>query len=131
MSSVDLTHIPHSDDLKASWQRNKFTALIAGVVVVSLTLVAIAINIYNSDGAAQLDMSRPGYSSVRSKVIKEDEDRVAYPSTGAFDQKSFDDFEKRYKKYADAVHAINGFDPSAVDNDSINLIPAEQPAPAN
>lgn len=110
------------------WYRNKFVLLIAGSIGISLVLVTVAVSVYNSNGAAQLDLSRPGFSSVRDKIIKEDKDRAAYPSSGTFDQKAFDDFDLMYQKYSDAVKAINGYDSAAVNNDAINIVPTEQTA---
>lgn len=123
MSTPRDTGVTHQE-----WYRNKFVLLIAGSIGISLVLVTVAVSVYNSNGAAQLDLSRPGFSSVRDKIIKEDKDRTAYPSSGTFDQKAFDDFDLMYQKYSDAVKAINGYDSAAVNNDAINIVPTEQTA---
>ena len=41
--------------LRARFNRNRFIVLLAGVIMISGFLVSIALSLYNSSGAAQLD----------------------------------------------------------------------------
>lgn len=129
MSPVDDVH---SDSALRGWfERNRFTALLAGVIMVSGFLVSIAMSLYNSSGAAQLDLSGPRYADVRDKVVQ-DETMAAFPASGAFDKKAFEDFMKAYDERAKAIGQVNGYDPAAVNNDAFNLRPIEpsEPVPA-
>ena len=47
------------------WQQHRFLVMIGAVVLTALFLVGVALALYASSGAAQLDLSRPGYVSVR------------------------------------------------------------------
>lgn len=44
--------------------RHRFIVLLVAAILISLVLTAVSLAIYNSSGAAQLDLSRPGYRSV-------------------------------------------------------------------
>lgn len=109
--------------------KNKLYILISGVTLIALLLVTIAMGIYNSSGAAQLDLSGPGFKDVQ-KGVQEEKDATSYPSNGAFDKASFESFKKMYDERVHAVNAINGYDPAAVNNDSFNLVP-ESTQPTN
>lgn len=125
-----INDLRHDANLRGSITRNRFIIMLAGVVMVSMLLVSVAISLYNSSGAAQLDASIPRYAGVRDKVVQ-DRSSVSFSSSGAFDQKTFDEFFTTYDEYAKAIGQINGYDPSAVNNDSFNLVPAAStPAPA-
>lgn len=114
--------------LKSQIARNRFLVLLGGVTLVSVVLVAIAMSVYNSSGAAQLDASGPRFIGVRDQVIQ-DRLTTAFPASGAFDKQSFDDFLKAYDGHTKAIGQVNGYDPAAVNNDSFNLAPAT-PAPS-
>lgn len=101
--------------------KNRLTLLITGVIAVTFVLVSVAMTIYNSSGAAQLDLSGPGFKDVQ-KGVQEEKDVAAYPSSGAFDKAAFDEFTKLYDERVNAIKAVNGFDPAAVNNDSFNLV---------
>jgi hypothetical protein len=101
---------------------HKLAVLISLVIGVSLILVSVALGIYNSSGAAQLDLSRPGFSSIQ-KDVKDERNINSYPSNGTFDKKAFDDFKALFSQRTQAVQGINGFDPSAVANDAFRLTP--------
>ena len=120
--AVTNSHAPAAERHPKS-ARNKLYMLIAGVIGISLLLVSVAMGIYNSSGAAQLDLSGPGFKDVQ-KGVQEEKDTTSYPSDGAFDQEAFDSFREMYDERVDAINAINGYDPAAVNNDSFNLVPA-------
>lgn len=101
--------------------KNRLTLLITGVIAVTFVLVSVAMTIYNSSGAAQLDLSGPGFKDVQ-KGVQEEKDVTAYPGSGAFDKAAFDEFTKLYDERVNAIKATNGFDPAAVNNDSFNLV---------
>lgn len=101
--------------------RNKLYLLIGGVIMISILLVGIAMSVYNSSGAAQLDLSGPGFKDVQ-KGVQEEKDTASYPASGQFNKASFDSFKKMYDERIHAINAINGYDPAAVNNDSFNLV---------
>ena len=103
------------------WQRHRYLLLIAGVITISLFLVALALYLYNVSGAAQVDLSRPGYQSIQKEVGRETVD-AAFPSSGPLDAAAFDEFNKDYDKHADRVTDTNSFDERALSDESLQTL---------
>lgn len=115
------------DDLRSEaihmtkWQRHRFLLLIAAVIIISCVLVSISLSLYNSSGAAQVDLSRPGYQSVRSEASRDSTPEDAFPSTGDLDDAAFKQFDTAYDKHAKRVTGVDSFDPEALSDDSLQL----------
>ena len=60
----EIVHVP--------WRKNQLVVFVSGSIVVALILVVVSMALYASSGAAQLDLSRPGYQSVQDKVDRTD-----------------------------------------------------------
>lgn len=88
---------------------HRFFVLIFGSIIIAIGLVIISIMLYYRSGAAQLDLSRPGYNDVRSKVVAKDESFIDIPITGAIDKKVIDDFQKLYDSQALKAQSIDAF----------------------
>ncbi len=111
------------------WQRHRFLVLVAGVIVISCVLVAISLGLYNSSGTAQIDLSRPGYQSVRSEASRDNTIEDAYPSTGDLNTAAFNDFYSLYDKHSARVINMQSFDPTALSDDSLQLYQNNETAP--
>lgn len=92
----------------SGWQRHKFMALVGGTIVIALFLVSVALALYTSSGAAQLDLSRPGYQSVREQASRTPEFE-AFPSNGALDEKAITHFKELYDKKAKEATSVDAF----------------------
>lgn len=103
------------------WQRHRFFALIVGVIIVSFLLVMVALSLYNSSGAAQVDLSRPGYQSIQKEASR-GTINDSFPSSGALDAKAFNEFDKLYSGHSKRVVGVNSFDPEALDASSLQLL---------
>lgn len=62
----------------------RFLLLIIMSIAISGGLVAVSMAMYNVSGAAQLDLSRPGYNDVRDQVDKTDNTVILFPETIRF-----------------------------------------------
>lgn len=109
------------------WQQHRYVGLLAGAIAVSAVLVIVSLSLYNSSGAAQLDLSRPGYQSVRKNVVY-DNDTSTYPASGQFDREAFELFIKLYDKRAEKVLVESAYDPAALSDESLQLFSAQQNA---
>jgi len=76
---------------------------------------------YNSSGAAQLDLSRPGYVDVRSQVVVNEGDFQSYSSTGAINKDSINDFKSLYDKQAQKVKAADAFGGDPLSSDALGI----------
>lgn len=110
-----------------TWERHRFLMLVAGVIAVALFLVSVALNLYNSSGAAQLDLSRPGYQAVRNQA-KRDTVTTSFSSTGTLDKDSLDQFSTLYDEQAGKVTSVNSFDAAALGEDSLQLLTPNRPS---
>lgn len=104
--------------------RNKFLMMIFFAVVLTGILVEISMLMYHSSGAAQLDLSRPGYVDVRDKAVKNDADFRTYTASGEVNQKTISEFKELFIKQATKVKSIDAFggDPLSPESLGINAI---------
>lgn len=103
------------------WQRHRFLLLVAVVITISCVLVAVAMHLYNTSGAAQVDLSRPGYQSVRSEASRDNVPDSTFPSTGELDEAAFKQFDQMYNRHAGRVVGVDSFDPQALSDESLQL----------
>jgi hypothetical protein len=101
------------DQLKAEakvvpWHRHRFVTLIGGTIVISLFLVGVALALYASSGAAQLDLSRPGYKSVREQAARSD-NFEGIPATGTVTQDTITQFRSLYNSQAQKATNVDTF----------------------
>lgn len=89
--------------------KHRFLIFISLCFVVSFVIVVISMAIYNGSGAAQLDLSRPGYKSVRSQVGKDDSDFQAFSPSGPISKDIIASFKATYSKQAKKIKEVNAF----------------------
>jgi len=92
------------------WDTHRFMLLIIATIVIAIIMASIGIFIYNASGSAQLDLSRPGYTSVSDKVDRSDP-VSDYSAFGPVTKETVNDFTKLYDEQsarAKAVDAFNG-----------------------
>ncbi len=64
--------MPETDESIPFWQQHRLSLLLGLTVLIAIVLTSVSVFIYSTSGAAQLDLSRPGYKSVSNKVEKDD-----------------------------------------------------------
>ena len=90
------------------WDRHRLSLLLIFTVIIAIILTIISVIIYNSTGAAQLDLSRPGYRSVSSQV--EENDAIdTYSASGPVNKETIEEFMKLYDEQAAKAKAIDAF----------------------
>lgn len=100
--------------------------MIAAAIMIALFLVGVALALYASSGAAQLDLSRPGYVSVRDQA-KNKEDFDGFPATGSITKETLDQFRKLYEKQAEKATSLDSFGGNALSDQALSLdSPANQ-----
>lgn len=106
------------------WEQHRFMLLVGIAIVAALFLVSVALMLYNSSGAAQLDLSRPGYQSVRQQA-SQTETFTSFPSTGDINKKSLSEFRALYDKQVKNVTAVDSFGGNVMDED---ILAIDEPA---
>ncbi|MFI5212744.1 MAG: hypothetical protein ACHQTE_02170 [Candidatus Saccharimonadales bacterium] len=108
------------------WERHRFMLLVGLAIIVALLLVGVALALYNSSGAAQLDLSRPGYVSVRQQVTPSDSFQ-GFPATGPIDQQTLDQFHQLYAKQAQQATNVDSFGGDVMSDQALLLGDPTQP----
>lgn len=108
-----------------TWSQHRFLIMIGSAVVISLFLVSVGLALYSNSGAAQLDLSRPGYASVRSEASKTSDRYEGFSASGPIDKNTLSEFRKLYEEQA--ASATN-FDAYA--NDVLNETALKIDAPS-
>jgi len=101
--------------------KRRFIFMIVLSILISLVLVLISMIIYSSSGAAQLDLSRPGYVSVRSQAITGSNDLKDYSSTGPVDKSSIDEFKLLFDQQSKKIDAVDAFGSDPLSPKSLNI----------
>ena len=115
------------DELRAEaqnlsvWERHRFFLLVASVICIALFMVSVALSLYNSSGAAQLDLSRPGYQAVRDQASR-DTVTQSFSSNGALTESALNSFSQMYKEQSGKVTSVDSYDAAALSEDSLQLL---------
>lgn len=110
----------HEDHRAMKLAKNRFVILIGSSILVALFLVMVALALYGFSGAAQVDLSRPGYSGIRNQ-ISDTQEPTAFPSSGSIDKDVLDNYEKLYNKTADQVTAVEAFGSGALSDETLRI----------
>jgi hypothetical protein len=103
------------------WSQHRLIVLIAITMATSFFLVVISMALYASSGAAQLDLSRPGYKSVTSQAIDSSASFENYPATGKLDSASIKDFKTLYDTQAANAKAVDAFGGDSLNPDVLGI----------
>lgn len=82
---------------------------IFGSIVIALLLATVSMALYNNSGAAQIDLSRPGYKSVRAQAVKGDGDYETFSANGEISNSIIKNFISLYKKQSDMIKSVDAF----------------------
>lgn len=96
------------DEQLSFWDRHRLSLLLIITVVIALCLTVVSVVIYNVSGAAQLDLSRPGYRSVSDQVDKESK-IDEYSASGSVNKATIEEFMKLYDTQAAKAKAVDAF----------------------
>lgn len=117
----DANHLP-------GWQKHRFMLMVGSSIAVALMLVAVSMKLYESSGAAQLDLSRPGYEHVSERVAQSEVFK-GFPSTGGIDKETLDEFRAMYKKRAGQATDVNSFGGDVMNDEALAIDPPAADAP--
>ena len=99
----------------------RFALFVVMSILVAFILVLISMYIYNSSGASQLDLSRPGYKSVRAQAVNSDGDFQNYSSTGPINVTTINEFESLYTSESQKIKAVDAFGGDPLSPDALGI----------
>ena len=102
------------------WYRNEMVLFVSGSIVVAFSLVVLGLGLYVSSGADLLDLSRPGYTSVRGEVNQSDTFK-SFPSSGPVTQAVLDEFLTLYDKQTLQVMNDDVFSVSTLEDQTLGI----------
>lgn len=100
---------------------HQFLFFIIFCIVIAFVMTMISLQLYRHSGAMRLDMSRPGYESVRSEVEKSRDDQP-YSATGELNEAAIDDFNNRVDRYKRELENLGTYDNSIISDENLNLV---------
>lgn len=99
-----------------------FVFMIGLAILVALFLVYVALSLYQSSGAIQLDLSRPGYDSARQEASKDNQVFKGFAADGPINKDTLKEFDGLYKqKAAEALIGIDAFSSDALSDSALSL----------
>ena len=125
MNEQQPEHTPEQHEMIGvrTVRSHQFFMMVVGVIVVSLFLVYVAMSLYRSSGAVQLDLSRPGYDTAREEATK-DNSKVfeGFSADGTIDKQALEEFERLYKQKSDeALVEMDAFSGDALSDQALAL----------
>ncbi len=90
------------------WDRHRLSLLLIITVIVAIVLTSVSVFLYNSSGAAQLDLSRPGYRSV-SDQVETDDVIDSFSALGSVSTETIEEYIKLYDEQAAKAKAVDAF----------------------
>jgi len=106
--------------------KHSFKIFITTSIIISFIIVNISMFLYYGSGAAQLDLSRPGYQDVRDKIEVDDGEFYDYPDSGPMNDTVIDDFKVLYEKYVRKVKLIDAFGGDPLSPKELGIIPTTE-----
>lgn len=112
------------------WARHRFMGLVAITILIALFLVSVALALYASSGAAQLDLTRPGYQSVRDQAGRSTT-FDGFPATGSLNKQTINQFRKLYDQQAEKATNVDSFSGNAMSEQTLSIDAPADPATEN
>lgn len=119
---MDDTQVVEIAPVRVSfWDDHRYLLLLTITIGISLFLVGISMSLYTSSGAAQLDLSRPGYRAVSSQAAQSDNDFENYPTSGEIDKSAIEEFRTLYQQQAAKAKAVDAFGGDPLNPDILEI----------
>lgn len=99
---------------------HRLIVMVAASAVLALGLVIVAMALYYTSGAAQLDLSRPGLSEIREKV-SDQEDFEGFSASGEVNSEELTAFEKMYDKKLKEIQSVDAFSADVLSPETLQI----------
>ncbi len=120
MEEAVAPHLNLNQVAESRRRKFRFASMIVCVIAVACTLTGISLHIYNASGAVQVDLSRPGYQSVRKEATANTSDEQ-FSATGNLDAKAYSQFNAMYDRHAKRTVDAPSFGEEALSDDSLQI----------
>lgn len=97
-----------TDHSSIVWMHNRLVILLVTTIAIAAVLTVVSMVIYTKSGAAQLDLSRPGYRSVSSQADKGDT-IDSFSASGTVNKDTVTQFIQLYDDQAKKTTSVDAF----------------------
>lgn len=101
-------------------QKHRYVFFLLSVVGIALLFVAASLALYVTSGAAQLDLSRPGYENIREQV-QQNEVIEGFSANGRLDDEALDEFEALYDEQLRDAESVDAFGNDVLSPESLQI----------
>lgn len=104
-------------------QGYKLPAFLIGAILLAGALVLVSMRMYYVSGAAQLDLSRPEYVSVRSQINQEKKKKTSdlFDTQGEITEEVLEEFLTIYKDQAAKALDMNAFSNDVLSDEALGI----------
>jgi len=121
---MEESQSPQESENVSPIYKHLFGLMIILSIAITVVLVATSMALYYSSGAAQLDLSRPGYDDVRNQIDKSD-DFNDYSSTGLLNSSVVAEFKILFDEKVKKVESVDSFGGDPLSPDVLGMVAAE------
>jgi hypothetical protein len=100
---------------------HQWLTFIISALVVAMVFTLISLWLYRASGAANLDLSRPGYEKVRADVQDDSDGTKPFSPNGKLDDAAVADFRSRYETVKARLDQMNSYDNTAITDENLGL----------
>ena len=101
--------------------QNQLAVFVVLALIFAATMTFVSLRIYATSGAVKLDLSRPGYETVRRDVTGDSTAATPYPSSGPLNAAALQDFRDRLYKEKSDLQAAGNFDAAVLDDSNLGF----------
>lgn len=102
-------------------RNHQFTSMIVGVMIIAIFFVYVALSLYRTSGAIQLDLSRPGYAQAREEAERTKSNFEGFSPEGDINEKSLGVFDSLYTEKQQEAESIDAFSSDVLSNEALRL----------
>ena len=94
--------------MREFFREHRFLFLVFSSIIMAVILVMVSLGLYVSSGTAQLDLSRPGYDSIREQ-LQQDTTFDGFDANGPLNKTTLNEFDKLYSKKLNEATSVDAF----------------------
>ena len=108
-------------EIKRFVERYRLPVFLTVAIGIAAVLVVVSVRVYYVSGAAQLDLSRPEYMTVRSQIAVDEKNKKLFDTQGEVTDAVLEDFLKQYKENASKVLDANAFSADVLSDEELGI----------
>lgn len=123
MSEEDIKAARHTlrGNVTDKFSHHRMFALVTVVIVIAIGMATAGVVLYNVSGTAQLDLSRPGFEGVATRIDEDLEDFETFSADGEINSDILEEFREMMEEQVDNARAYDAFGGDPLNPDAIGV----------